>query len=397
MPQRPSSVRQRTTILPTPLVADVIFSERVVNQTRVVPAYGTPHPNTARWPNHKFAYARERDEPDSQDTFDYFYVADRANQDQYNFSFTKADIGGTKFDAVARTYVTLRSAFTPNTPAMGAAMPNVPTSLFAGTYVLAEKKQTRIEDQELDSLYVAEVHVYVKRCNITQLGVDSLNGKTLTSTSTLYYASETVTGSTTAAQLFADPTNAYWGLQSDGTQRTGRQLSCEWYEITSEVIVSGTFTGGAVTIRTYETTQSYYWPPILNSLEIRLWSRRDGGEQRYVRPIFSKEGYRGECKAEVVDTFHVTAPAITAPSVMLPLPISIQNPFYGVSIGACLFAGATYSFTNGTDDLTYEYTVDNYTFPATSPVTWPDFITIINVQPFRGGYMKSTIKIFKPA
>lgn len=393
----PSSHRQRTSFYPTPLIGDVLFSERVVCQTKAVPVYGTAHPNSARWPNHKLVFVKERPEPESVDTFDFFYAADRATQDAYNFSFTKADIGGTKFDAVARTYVTLRSAFTPNTPAMGAAMPNTPTGLFTGTYVLAEKKQTRIGEQELDSLYVAETHVYVKRCNIVQLGVDSLNGEVLTSTSILYYASEVVTGSTTASALFADPANAYWGLQSTGVQRTGRQLSCEWYEITTEVVVAGTFTDGAVTIRSYSTTQAYYWPPILDYIDIRLWERRDGGAQRYARPIYVEEGYRGECKADVVDTFHVTAPTVSAPDVMLPLPINISNPYYSISIGPCLFAGDTYSFTNGTEDPEFVYTVDSYVLPATVPVTWPDFVTIVNVQPFRGGYLKSTIKIYKPA
>jgi hypothetical protein len=280
---------------------------------------------------------------------------------------------------------------------MGAAMPNTPTGLFSGTYVLAEKKQTRIGEQELDSLYVAETHVYVKRCNIVQLGIDPMNGEVLTSTSILYYASEVVTGSTTASALFADPANAYWGLQSTGVQRTGRQLSCEWYEITTEVVVAGTFTDGAVTIRSYSTTQAYYWPPILSSIDIRLWERRDGGAQRYARPIYVEEGYRGECKADVVDTFHVTAPTVSAPDVMLPLPINISNPYYSISIGPCLFAGDTYSFTNGTEDPEFVYTVDSYVLPATVPVTWPDFVTIVNVQPFRGGYLKSTIKIYKPA
>jgi hypothetical protein len=176
----------------------------VVCQTKAVPAYGTAHPNTARWPDHKLVFAKERPEPESVGTFDFYYAADRANQDSYNFSHTEADIGGTRFDAVSRTYVTPRASFTPNTPAMGATMPNVPASLFTGTYVLAEKRQARIGEQELDALYVAETHVYVKRCNIVQLGVDSMNGKVLTSTSTLYYASEVVEGSATAAAvLFA--------------------------------------------------------------------------------------------------------------------------------------------------------------------------------------------------
>ncbi len=77
--------------------------------------------------------------------------------------------------------------------------------------------------------------------------------------------------------------------------------------------------------------------------------------------------------------------------------VLFQNPFFSVSIGPCLFAGDTYSFTNGTEDPEFVYTVDSYEIPATVPVTWPAFVTITNVQPFRGGYLKSTIKIYKPA
>jgi hypothetical protein len=397
MASRPAAVRQSEKMFPTPIIGDVLFSERWVGQSRNLPAYGTAHPDTAKWPNHKFVFARERGEPDAQDVFDVFYVADRANQDTYNFSFTQADLGGTRFNAVERTYVTLRSAFNPGTPAVGAAIPNTPTDLFTGGYILVEKRQQRIGQQELDSLYVAETHVYMRRCSITQLGIDPINGKMLTSTSILRHSSEIVTGSTTAAALFADPANAYWGLQADGTQRSGKQLSCAWYEIVTETVVSGTFSGGAVTLRTYNTTQAYYWPPVLSSISIGVWERRDGGIRRFAEPVYTEEGYNGECKAEVTETFHVTAPTVADPDVMLPLPINISNPFYSISVRPCLFAGATYSFTNGTEDPDYVYTVANYTFPSTSPTTWPDFVTITNVKPFRGGYMKSTIKIYKPS
>lgn len=397
MPSVPSSHRQQTKFFPTPLIGDVLFSERVVCQTKNVPAYGTAHPNTARWPDHKLVFAKERDEPGSQDTFDFFYAADRDSQDTYNFSFTQSDFGGTKFNSVERTYVTLRSSFVFNSPPVGATMPDIPAGKFTSGYVLVEKQQRRIGQQELDSLYVAETHVYVRRCSITQLGIDPINGKMLTSTSRLFSTSEIVTGSTTAAALFADPANAYWGLQADGTQRSGKQLSCTWYEIVTETVVSGTFTGGAVTVRTYNTTQAYYWPPVLSSINISVWEKQDGGERRFAEPVYTEEGYNGECKAEVTETFHVTAPTIADPDVMLPLPINISNPFYSISVKPCLFAGATYSFTNGTEDPDYVYTVANYTFPATTPTTWPDFVTITNVKPFRGGYMKSTIKIYKPS
>jgi hypothetical protein len=517
----PSAVRQRSTILPTPLVADVIFSERVVNQTKVVPAYGTAHPNTARWPNHKFVFARERPEPEAQDVYDYFYAADRANQDQYNFSFTKADIGGTRFDAVARTYVTLRSAFTPQTPAMGATMPNVPASLFAGDYVLAEKRQTRIGDKELDSLYVAEIHVYVKRCSIRQLGVDSLNGEMLTSTSTLYYASETViegvtepqtitvtgtltpdatdtmnrvedsggfpqfsteadgvtypatrcyyngttwvlsrhTGATlipyalwtsanctlddcpspadatgwaptlgvgvatptgtpvftddtdyspdvTAAQLFADPANAYWGIQTDGTQRVGRQLSCEWYEITVEQVVGGTFADGVVTVDTFSTNDNYSWPPVLDTFELLDWDRRDGGTDIFPAVRMNPEGYSGPCKTVVTRTWSPTPFTIEAVTILQPTRIYYASPFFTMNVPECLHGLIAVQCDIGNTDPVYDENVGSTRyFSATGPPasggdaanTWPSTITAYDDQvPFRGGYLRTVRVVHRP-
>lgn len=394
----PSAVRQRSTILPTPLVGDVIFSERVVNQTRNVPAYGTAHPNATRWPNHKLVFARERQEPEAQDVYDYFYAADRANQDSYNFSFTKADIGGTRFDAVARTYVTPRSAFTPNTPAMGATMPNVPASLFTGSYVLAEKRQTRIGDQELDSLYVAEVHVYVKRCTITQLGVDSLNGEMLTETSTLYYASEIVTGSTTASALFADPANAYWGIQTDGTQRVGRQLSCEWYEITVEQVVGGTFAGGVVTVDTFSTNDNYSWPPVLDTFELLDWDRRDGGTDIFPAVRMNPEGYSGPCKTVVTRTWSPTPFTINAVTILQPTRIYYASPFFTMNVSECLHGLIAVQCDIGNSDPVYDQNVGSTRyFSATNETSWPATITAYDDQvPFRGGYLRTVRVVHRP-
>jgi len=242
-------VRQTEIVYPTPLIEDVLFSELVDTTRNAVPAYGTPHPNTVKWPHHELVFAKEADAEDSgrDGMFEFFYAAKRENQDDYNFSFTKADIGGTKFDAVARTYVTLRSAFTPNTPAMGATMPDVPASFFTGTYVLAEKRQTRVDVQELDALYVAETHVYVKRATLTDNGFNEALGVNLSRTTTLYYRGETVSG-VAIETLVADDKNAYWGTQvSLKISRSGEQLSDNWFAVTEQQITLKRGNDGALT------------------------------------------------------------------------------------------------------------------------------------------------------
>ena len=152
MPETPSSHRQFQNTLPTPLVADVIFSERVVNHTRNIPAYGTAHPIPARWPNHKFAYARERDEPRNQDVYDYFYVADRDSQDDYNWEQNG--------ESVIRTYVIPRDKYFGRADADAVVVdeftyPPVATAdARFSAYGFADDTVTRFQDPVLDSLYV---------------------------------------------------------------------------------------------------------------------------------------------------------------------------------------------------------------------------------------------------
>ena len=233
-------------MFPTPLIGDILFSEIRDCNRILIPEYGTPHPDTNKWPDHKLVYVKTVD-IERDGIFEFFYAADRENQDLYNFSHTEADIGGTKFDAVARTYVTLRSAFTPNTLSMGTAMPNVPESLFTGTYVLAEKRQTRIDEQQLDSLYVAETHVYVRKVTLTDNGFNEALGVNLSRTTTLYYRGETVNG-VAIEILVADDKDLYWGTQVNlKISRSCQQLSDNWFAVIEQQITLKRSTSGALT------------------------------------------------------------------------------------------------------------------------------------------------------
>ena len=190
----PAPRRQRVSIYSTPSISDVIFYERLDTKLptyRKPPPYGTPHVDTINYPNHVFVYVKPADETGWED---WYYAAIRNNQDEYNFEFTQADIGGTQFDAVARTYIIPRSEFDPGTPEVGSLMPDAPTGKFgASDYVLASRKQERIGDSQLDSIFVAERRVYVRRVTMTQNDFDEAFGGVLTARQTLYYTGETVT------------------------------------------------------------------------------------------------------------------------------------------------------------------------------------------------------------
>lgn len=230
----PAPKRQRVFSFLTPKVADFLFYELVPSFTKDPPAFGTAHPDTTRWPNHKLVHVEQADEQGQHDK--YFYLAERANQDDYNWAFSNADIGGTKFDAVTRTYITLRSGFSSTTPAMGASMPDTPTGKFSGTHVLAERKQIRSEDPKIDSLFVVEERTYVKKVTLTEIEPEE-SGIPNKKETTLYYRGEVVTGSSTVEALFAEPTNAYWLTDADGFGRVGEQLSEDWFAVTFGKII----------------------------------------------------------------------------------------------------------------------------------------------------------------
>ncbi len=165
LPQAP--YRQDRKTFPTPIVGDVLFSEVRDGNRLDLPAYGTPHPNTKKWPDHKLVYIKPVD-IERNEIFEFFYAAEREDQDLYNFSFGYRNIignvGGREFRVVQRSYVTLRDKFEPLDIPFGTPMPDVPEDKFEGVeYVFFDRQQQRIDQQELDSLFVSEVHTYVEK------------------------------------------------------------------------------------------------------------------------------------------------------------------------------------------------------------------------------------------
>lgn len=160
--------RQDRKLFPTPLIGDVLFSEtRDCNRGNPFPEYGTPHPNAQRWPNHKLVFIKPLD-IERNEIFEFFYAADRENQDLYNFSVGYRNIignaGGREFRVVQRSYVTPRADFKPLDIPFGTPMPNIPEGKFDDIeYVFFDRQQQQIDQQELNSLYVAEVHTYVEK------------------------------------------------------------------------------------------------------------------------------------------------------------------------------------------------------------------------------------------
>jgi hypothetical protein len=146
-----------------------LFSE-VRDGTRTnLPEYGTPHPNTTKWPNHKLVFIKPVD-IERNEIFEFFYAAERENQDLYNFAFGNRVIGNREFRTVTRTYVTLRENFKPVDIEFGTAMPNVPEDKFEGVnYVFYDKEQQNTQQEELNALFVIEAHSYVEEAVLDEV------------------------------------------------------------------------------------------------------------------------------------------------------------------------------------------------------------------------------------
>lgn len=403
--------RQTKNIPVTPIVGDLLVSITKEYQRKEFPDYGTPMSEMyvgttlpAKYADHVFTLAVPLDNA-REDMYTCYFAAPREDQDTYNWETTQADIGGTKFDAVARTYIVPRADYDMTDPAMGSAMPNLPVDKFASyaTYILAVKSQRRIE-KEFDSHFVAETRVYVRKTTITQLGVDSLNGLPLSSTSTIYHKSEIVTGALTAEQLFADPANTYWGLQATGYQVSGRQISSEFYEIISEKVVGGVFAGGQLVIGSYTSNDNFYWPPVLDTIEFMDWVRNDGGTDIFPRLEFKPEGYQGPTLTTISRYWKSTPFTIPVVAQMQPRRIYYASPFYTLNVPECLHESVPCQCDIGTGDATYAENVGSArTYDATTLsdgtpcTTWPATLTAYDDQePFRGGYLRTTRVVTAP-
>lgn len=212
----------------------------------------------------------------------WYYASKRCCQDEYNFEWADADIGGTKFKSIVRTYIFLREEeFNPDAPLMGSPMPNVPKGKFSGgdeepefltDWSLAERLQKKTEDQRIDSKFIMERRTYVKRCTIRQINMDDELGEGFSESTDLYYKGQLI-GGVPVEDLFADPGNAFWALQEDGSIRKGDQLSCNWYAVVTTSSIDAFLLSWK---RQFPGRIDLDLPDVLNSVGV-LWNKGEGG------------------------------------------------------------------------------------------------------------------------
>ena len=443
---QPSPQRQTVLSFVSPKVADLLFFETVDAQKigntpkeieANLPVYGTAHPDTANFPNHKLCFIKQAD-PNGL-MYQYYYAADRSSQDDYNFEFSQADIGGNKYDTVVRTYVTLRSGFSDVDAShkAGEAMPD-PTSQFAAEdivtydnngnpdetptskdYILLTRQQKRIGDQELDGLFVVEQRVYFRRIDISTHKLDPATEGVLRTVEKLVYrgekyraphgGGENIVGEETAGTA-AWEDEAVWGLDRSGINHEAEQVSHDWWKVTLQDVIPQdaedhtTYGAHGKKIREFTTYRNYTWPSVVGGMVFTTANKKDGSSSTTVtvRNKEGKDGFSGPTKMTVLQIWSKDALTPPAPKVFKTTSASYSGVQFSVSVSNVLTEAITLTDFIGTGDPVYK--LGDYAFPkpwctASDPTDWPSpsFIGAATQQPFRGGYLLEVITVFTPS
>jgi hypothetical protein len=375
LPQAP--VRSRTINPVTPLIADVLFTELVDCNRRELPAYGTAHPDTNKWPNHKLALIKPFQDGKREEIYTFYYVADRESQDLYNWEYTQADIGGTKFDAVTRTYVIPRSDYDPDEGGDEVSEQETGGSddfLGAQTGSLVDRQIKRIGESELDSLYVVVQNTYAALAVLVQYDFDEAFGCFLMSSQELVPKGD-------------EPEAGFEG-ESDNIAVETRDLTSRWTLVTRRELVCDALLEGIE----YTTTKDYGFPAVLHGVRADSWGRRDGGSETYLSPLFSRSAFKGPCAFRVVQTWSKEPVAVAAGDIFnpQPTPINISCPLFSLSIAPCLHGLVEIDVSTGTEHPVYVYTAGTFEVSATSPAYLVDddeHCVSREQERFRGGFL----------
>ena len=421
---QPSPQRQSVLSFVSPKVADLLFFETVdaqkIGNTPAeieanLPAYGTAHPDTANFPNHKLCFVKQADANGLM--YEYYYAADRASQDDYNFEFSQADLGGNEYDTVVRTYVIKREDFDDDAASheAGDAMPNTAlrvddTTFFSGSYILMGRQQKRIGDETLDGLFVVEQRIYIRYEDKVTFNTDLEFNDELKTTEILAYVGKTNVPTKAGNITWAadsSATRANWGIKAFDLSLTDndgvynyevQRLSTDWWKITEQQIVGSNLYNGYV----FKTRQNYSYPAELIGFRFTTIDRRDGSAENSVTAQ-EKDAFSGPILMTVTRRWYETAS--TANGIVEDFKIDTFKPRSGSYSGALfslsysnvLTKPFTLIDTVGTGHPTYKpgAYANNFFEQGSTPTKQPAAGDIVNVsassRQFRGGFLVETV------
>lgn len=369
---------------PTPLEVDVVFSETHPVCYADTKAYGSVHPDTATYPDHKLVYKAG---VDPTGLVKMWYAADYQTQYLHNYQYTGVNAaGGNRYKSYSRVYFVRRENWTPDALAAGDADPD-PTKADNTTkfpkdeYVFTGEQERDTGQRELDSCYVLAIRTFSKLCPLESTRWDNELEEYVTSTTTVLPSAD-----------FTAPT----AIGTDGIVTESRQINCDWTVTTTDKVLDE---GKTITIWTYE---NYPLPAVLDSIELMEWQRLDGRSFRNFRPIYKRRAQRKPTLIKIERTFHTSLQDLSAltgadkPLSLQPNSINYASPFFNISIPPCLHGDETFIADIGTNDPVYQQTVgSSRTFAATTlsdgttpAIDWPtELLVDVGQRKYKAGFV----------
>ena len=409
----------------TPLSSDVFVIEQlnvVQSPNDSIPAFGTPHNTMSKlqsWPDHKFCYQTE---PDAEGNYTRWYVADQPTQQNYNWNVSDAP----DWKRITQEFVFPRASFTYPAANPSTAYPPPPSSVLnLSGYTITSTEQTRIGQDQLDSLYVS-VRVIREKLTDTQTRFYTDLDTNRVQTEVTQKALNGVTGSA------VDASGRYTEVQPNNT-------------ITSLVVtrsaqgLAGNAVNGVAT-RTIYYRDNYPWPPVLDYINIQpilanpgnIYSPATGFSWQ---PVWLENAFNGPTNFTLIERWtllkpefggdanwtwgttwttganytvgqqvnhlgqtyrclisntatsfaadlaagkwRVSNPDVPEETPMLPQPILFRGADLNISIGACLH-----------EDIRIWDTQFNANYPETIPARWPaTILSRVTVAPDQGGWL----------
>lgn len=155
--------------------------------------------------------------------------------------------------------------------------------------------------------------------------------------------------------------------------------------------------------RTYDTIINYSWPGVLQAIAFYPVTAVDPATaleytSKYRWEVQIKGPYSGPCRATVTESWSHTTSTENPPAIMLPEEIQWEFLLSAGRIGPVLHETIALSETPGNNHPKYPYVVNQKSFAATNVTDWPaSIIASIQVTPFRGGFKRTQIVVYKPA
>jgi len=154
---------------------------------------------------------------------------------------------------------------------------------------------------------------------------------------------------------------------------------------------------------TYDIDPSVYWPPVLRGLTwtpILRYKSAGGGAtyvERYNWDIDMRDAYDGPTKVVITEYLSPTEFIIPVPEILRPEGFNFDYVLGNLEMPRCLHGAFNFSFSTGTTNYLYPYTISEKSVLATNYTEWPTTLVISDTQRrVNGVHHRTTVTATRP-